>query len=735
MTRPFLPRDADRSAPRQPDPGDSSTTAAPLKAPGAPGRISTCVGLGLLALVVLAFPRVVTGERSFFHLDLFYEFTPIWHAVQQAMLTGGSPFWLSGQYCGHPLLFTQEVPLFYPLTPVLLLSGLPAHRLTDVFTLFHFWLAGVSAFVLVRERTEGHLGASVFAAIGWMLSARTLQSSIWPSSVATMALLPLIVLGLSRLGQPERRASGVAWTAFAGALSLLTWRVQSLWGSVPLLATIAVGVVLSCRDRARAAAALVIASCLGLGLAAPALLTAAAVYPETARAGGLDPEQRNFGALSEGRQIDQVFLPVDGLRRWPEAAAYPGVAAFLLLGAALGLALRRSAGTDRRFLLILVVAGTLSLVFAFGEAGPYRFVADLPVIRGLRVPARFLVGWSFLLAIGSSLAVPAVERRLGRWGPPATGLAVVLFAGDLVSHAWRSAPTVPGDVYRVEPRIVRYLRELPPDESGATSRYWTLAPGLPIPALTDASKAEAVAALEPLAHARGFLYGLRGASGAGPALARTERLLSNRTLRAARLAGAHRLILGAPDTSLPLDDGAPPGLNVHFVPDPLPHAFVVPRAVVVPGDQAIATALRGGFDPRAVVIVEEELLLPHGAARAVPEPTARFLVRGGGRFELATDSPVPGVLVVLESWERGWAAEVDGEVRPVLRTNGAFLGVAIGSGSHRVSLVYRPPLLREGTLLAGASALGLALYAVRARRSATAAASPGRGQVRVSRSR
>lgn len=697
----------------------------------AAAHVPMCVALGLFALVVLAFGRVVTGERSFFHLDLFYEFTPIWHAVQQAMLTGGAPYWLSGQYCGNPLLFTQEVPLFYPLTPILLLSGLPAHRLTDIFTLFHFWLAGVAAFMLVRERTEGHLGASVFAAIGWMLSARMLQSSIWPSSVATMALLPLCVLGLSRLGHPGSRASGVAWTALAGALSILTWRVQSLWGSVPLLATIAVGVVLSCRDRLRAAAALVIASCLGLGLAAPALLTSAAVYPETARAGGLDPEERNFGALSEGRQIDQVFLPVDGLRRWPEAAAYPGVAAYLFLAAALGLAFRRGEGTDRRFLVILTVAGTVSLALAFGEAGPYRFVADLPVIRSLRVPARFLVGWSFLLAIGSSLAVPAVERRLGRYGPPATVLAVILLAGDLVSHAWRSAPTVPGDVYRAEPRIVRYLRELPPDESGAAPRYLTLAPGLPIPGLADASKAEAVAALEPLAHARGLLYGLRGASGAGPALARTEELLSSRTLRAARLAGAHRLILEAPGSSLPVDHDAPPGLNVHFVPDPLPSAFVVPRAIVVPADQALATALRGGFDPSVAVVVEEELPLPHGAVQAVRKPTARLLVRGEGHLEIATDSPGPGVLVVLESWERGWAAEVDGEARSVLRTNGAFLGVAVESGSHRVSLVYRPPLLREGILLAIASALGLALFAVRARRAAVAPPSPSRGEERV----
>ncbi len=698
-------------------PTSTETSSAGIRA-SRPESVSLAViALALAAVVLTAFPLVVTGERSFLHLDLFYEFTPVWHAAQRALLAGESPFWQAGQYCGHPLQFTQEVPLFYPLTSLLLLSGLPVHRLTDAFTLLHFWIAGVSAFLLVRDLTARHVGASLFAAMGWMLSARTLQSSIWPSSVATMALLPLCVLGLWRLGRPESRTSGAGFLAIAGGLSILTWRVQSLWGSVPLLATIAVATILRSRDRARTVAVLVVASLLGVGIGAPSLLTSAAVYPQTSRADGLDPGARDFGALSEGRQIDQVFLPRDGLKRWPEAAAYPGVLVYLLVAVTLALAIRRSEEVDRNALAALAVAGAVSLVLAFGEAGPYRLLADIPLVRGLRVPVRFLVGWSFFLAIGSSLAIPALERRFGRFGQVASALAIAVLASDLVLHARRSAPVVSGEVYRVEPRLVEHLRRLPPDESGLSPRYLTLAPGLPLPAITEASRAEAVAALEPLAHARGMLYGLRGASGGGPALARSDALLAAGTIRAARLAGAHRLVLSKPGSSLPADVGAPPGLFVHLVPDPLPSAFVAQRAVRASAAGSLEVALRGEFDLRETVVVEEPVALPNGERWKRDEATARFLKVNGGRLEIATRSPGPAVLVVLESWERGWSARVDGREQPVLRANGAFLGVPVGQGAHRVTLVYRPPLLREGVLVALASALGLVFFALRARRT------------------
>ena len=106
----------------------------------------------VLALVVgVAFWPVVGGARSFFHWDLRYEIVPLWHVSQEALRSGHWPFWIDGEYCGHPALLRQEVALFYPLTPLLLVTNAPDHRLADLYTLFHLWLAGFAAYLLLRD--------------------------------------------------------------------------------------------------------------------------------------------------------------------------------------------------------------------------------------------------------------------------------------------------------------------------------------------------------------------------------------------------------------------------------------------------------------------------------------------------------------------------------------------------------------------------------------------------------
>ncbi len=167
----------------------------------------------------MAFWPVVAGTRSFLHWDLRYEVVPLWHVSGIAIRSGHWPFWIDGEYCGHPALLRQEVALFYPLTAPLLATGAPAHRLADLFTLFHLWLAGFAAYLLVRDVTASQ-PAALFGGLAWMLSGRLVQSVLWPNAVAVSALLPLIFLGVLRIGRGRRR-SGVVFAAAFGGLALL----------------------------------------------------------------------------------------------------------------------------------------------------------------------------------------------------------------------------------------------------------------------------------------------------------------------------------------------------------------------------------------------------------------------------------------------------------------------------------------------------------------------------------
>src|SRR5262249_45481040 len=146
-------------APHSPGPGlEPAGSSVPSELRPFPD--STLVpALFLAFIVVIAFWPVVSGQRSFFHLDLRYEHLPVWSVTQTALREGVSPFWIDAEYCGHPLLFHSEAPIFYPITAPLLWTGASVGRLADIFSLLHFWLAGFAAFLLLRDLGTDRLSA------------------------------------------------------------------------------------------------------------------------------------------------------------------------------------------------------------------------------------------------------------------------------------------------------------------------------------------------------------------------------------------------------------------------------------------------------------------------------------------------------------------------------------------------------------------------------------------------
>lgn len=639
-------------------------------------------------------------------MDLRYEHVPIWHAVQQAVRSGESPFWIDGQYCGNPLLFSQEAPPFYPLTVPLLATGAPAHRLADLFSLFHFWLAGFAAFLLLRDLQCG-FSSALFGGVAWMLSARMVQSAIWPNAVAVAALLPLLLLGIFRIAL-GRRKSGVIVAAISGGLCLLAARPHVIVGAAPLLIAAAVtGLVLSPR-KVRAVADLSLAAVLALLLGAPSLLPAAALLPETSRAGGLERAGRDLSSLAPGTDLDQVFLPVDGPTRWPEAAAYPGLPVALLAVAGLFLLLRRRSEFPRILFAGLLAGGVIGLVFAFGESGPLGLVADLPLLRGFRVPARYLTSWSLALALASALALSQVLRGSSRPSLVAV-FGVSALALDLTLHARNAAPTAPASVYAVEPQSVGSVRpQLATDEAGFPGRVWSVV-SPPFPWLfDDPEKLSLTRRSEPLYGAIGMTFGLEMVGGAGPSLARWKALFLGVDARKAALAGAGALVLPA---SSAVRTGAPEFFVMRF--RPLPRAVVVSEAVVVEPSRALEAVLDERLDPRRTVILESGTAFGANSQERSEAGAARLVERGPGRLKLEVRSAGESVLVVFNTFERGWRASVDRKPQPVLAADAAFQGIRLAPGEHVVELEYKPRGLAAGIAAAALGVLGVVICAFR----------------------
>ena len=75
------------------------------------------------------------------------------------------------------------------------------------------------------------------------------------------------------------------------------------------------------------------------------------------------------------------------------------------------------------------------------------------------------------------------------------------------------------------------------------------------------------------------------------------------------------------------------------------------------------------------------------------------------RVRIAADLERPGYVVLVDTYDPGWKATVDGRRAPVLRANAAFRAVPVGAGRHVVEMVYRPLSVIVGAALSAAAAL------------------------------
>ena len=131
---------------------------------------------------------------------------------------------------------------------------------------------------------------------------------------------------------------------------------------------------------------------------------------------------------------------------------------------------------------------------------------------------------------------------------------------------------------------------------------------------------------------------------------------------------------------------------------------------------ALARPAALGVDP-----VQEALVTEKDAAsldlQARGHAGRAALIRHGGN-ELEARAAGPGVLVLAESWDPGWSAEVDGRPARLLRVNHAEMAVPLGDGPHRVLLRYRARGFVPGLVAAALAALTLASAWRRSRKTA-----------------
>ncbi len=148
----------------------------------------------------------------------------------------------------------------------------------------------------------------------------------------------------------------------------------------------------------------------------------------------------------------------------------------------------------------------------------------------------------------------------------------------------------------------------------------------------------------------------------------------------------------------------PDPIRVEAVPDPLPRAYAVGGVRAADGIPALAALVGPEFDPR------REIVLPEGRPVKPPEGfrgQVRIASESASRLRLEAELTVDGYVVLVDGYDPGWRAWVDGRRAPLLRANVAFRAVAVPAGRHTVEMAYRPALALAGLAVSGVTCLAL----------------------------
>jgi hypothetical protein len=680
-----------------------------MPSPNSNVRFRVALASSLVLLTLLALPMLqgciyVYDDLGDFHLPLrsFYA---------DCLRNGDSFDWCPRLFCGFYLQGEGQAGLYHPLHRTLY-GWLPLCVALNLEVWLNYpILLGGMYFFLCRRRLPAD--AAMFGAMVFTFSASTMLHFMHVNGIAIMAHLPwlLLLIDLALTAPPGRVP------ALAGLGIALLTTSQLLLGLPQYVyfcfLTELLYTLYLLRERPGVGRLAALGGWMVLGVAGGAVQwlptwealrdsRREAPTAEFLATGSLHPanltqlvapylyQSRVFGGASE--------LGIDT----HEFGLYPGAAATVLW---LWLLLRWPRNEGRRSLAVAALAlAALSLLLAFGKYTLlFEWTRRLPVVNLFRCPCKYLVLFHLATGVAAALAFADLanpQRSIVSWPP-----FVLLVIGSVLALAlpmtsasafsplpWRlTGPLLIGAAVllvflastKVRGAPVALIVFVALDQGAYGLSFLWHDPPVDIATYTDATSAPpardgervcgTIAGLEMDVLT---LRGLNLADGYVALYPRTSLDLSNEdSLRLAGVRWAHR------------------GDSWHAILDPLPRARMVSRAQ---SGQESPTV-----DFATTALVDEQLSLvdatPGSATLTEDRP---------GRIVLDVECKSRQLLIVAESYHRGWQVLIDGNEATVTRVHDQFLGCVVEEGRHQVEFLFRPASLALGKGLTG---LALAL--------------------------
>lgn len=212
-----------------------------------------------------------------------------------------------------------------------------------------------------------------------------------------------------------------------------------------------------------------------------------------------------------------------------------------------------------------------------------------------------------------------------------------------------------------------------------------------------------ILALEPIQMPRmpaldeSYLMSLMSTSNQYSAVMRLWQLTSTRTLvTQAGYAEAVSQQLGLTGlttrTAFQFGAGGQTGIAIVDYTNALPRVAFFNNWQVEQDDEVLKVLRDQNFDPRTKVFLASA---PPGGSPSgtnTPGGNARFGKYGPKEFEVFSEAPTAGIVLVNDKFSPNWKVWIDGQPAEVLRCNYIMRGVYVGAGSHKIEFKYRPPV-------------------------------------------
>ncbi len=655
-----------------------------------------------------------------------------WFQMQTASLHRWAlTLWDPYQWCGHPIAAEGQAGVLYPLN--WLLWALPLHRtwlrhvyLNWYFVLIHFQ-AALFAYWLCRDQRRSR-AASLLGGIAFA-SGPFFGTNAWPAALNALAWAPVqFMFFLRALGNRQPLFSAAACGAALGA----SWLSGS--DEIPIALSLAFAVMWIWRAfkvQSWKEPALVALAAFGIGAMQilPGLEYLAYRPSISAEQAGAAWQAHAIGPMAlvnlvmpnSGDQalfIGWTVLAFAALGVWRYADTWPIRISICL--AAAGLALATGPYTmfgGAIYGARLIWKDPHSALCLLALALPLPAAAGLDVLAGqvsdkdahnTHIP-RALLQISALCGIGLLILAMTAGDDLDRLTPLALcGLGALLTFAlfEARRRAAISARAVAvcgillamwdfGHITGVDWRNIEfgwpYLNRL--SESTGIAELLR-SEGTPL-RLADPDRSAGFEA--------GDWFGLEQFDGLTGGTANVTGVADLPTARA--LAGTGFIIDSKRGGDPAFQTGS--GLKLYSIPDVFPRAWAVNRVDGVENQaDARARLSRPVEEFRRAAFVNGA---PPKLAPCNNAGTVGPVMRRGSTITVHAGMPCAGMVIIGQTFYRGWTASVDGRPVKLYQADGFLDGVAVPAGEHVIALIWRPWTVFAGAALSAISAVLLIL--------------------------